>query len=211
MNKRIVALFLALILLLALLSGCRKKAPAPAEQLASVSEQETLVSVAEESAPPSTPEQSPESSTAPPSIPELSSLPAESSREESSRNAEKSEPQEQNGVEAQIDEDGEYTSPEEVALYINTYRRLPSNFITKDAARALGWDSSLGNLQKVAPGKSIGGDRFGNYEGLLPKGKYFECDVNYRGGYRGSERLIYKTDGTVYYTKDHYESFERLY
>ena len=68
-----------------------------------------------------------------------------------------------------VDEDGEYTSKEEVALYIHLYNHLPSNYITKKEAQDLGWDSSKGNLNKVAPGKSIGGDKFGNREGMLPK------------------------------------------
>ena len=112
---------------------------------------------------------------------------------------------------AAIDKNGEYDSPELVALYIHTYGSLPKNYITKAAAKELGWDSSKGNLWDVAPGMSIGGDRFGNYEGLLPDGDYRECDVNYSGGFRGSERLIYGGDGSVYYTADHYESFEQLY
>jgi guanyl-specific ribonuclease Sa len=113
-----------------------------------------------------------------------------------------------------VEEDGTYTSKEEVALYIHTYGRLPSNYVTKKEAQAAGWDNKKGNLQKVIPGASIGGDRFGNYEGLLPekKGrKYYECDINYEGGYRGAERIIYSNDGLIYYTEDHYESFEVLY
>ena len=111
-----------------------------------------------------------------------------------------------------IDKDGEYTSPEDVALYIHTYHTLPKNYITKNEAKRLGWDSGDGNLDEVAPGKSIGGDRYGNYEKKLPKNeKYKECDVNYRGGYRRAERLIYTSGGTVYYTNDHYESFKKLY
>ncbi len=111
-----------------------------------------------------------------------------------------------------IDKDGEYTSPEDVALYIHTYRTLPGNYITKNEAKRLGWDSGEGNLDEVAPGKSIGGDRYGNYEKKLPKNeKYKECDVNYRGGYRGAERLIYTSGGAVYYTNDHYKSFKKLY
>lgn len=111
-----------------------------------------------------------------------------------------------------IDKDGEYTSPEDVALYIHTYRTLPKNYITKNEAKHLGWDSGEGNLDEVAPGKSIGGDRYGNYEKKLPTNeKYKECDVNYRGGYRGAERLIYTSGGTVYYTNDHYKSFKKLY
>ncbi len=113
---------------------------------------------------------------------------------------------------ATVSEDGEYTAPEDVAAYIHEFGHLPSNFITKSEARDLGWDNSRGNLWDVAPGKSIGGDRFGNYEGLLPDDtKYKECDVNYTGGYRGAERLIFGENGCVYYTNDHYSSFTRLY
>ena len=61
----------------------------------------------------------------------------------------------------------------------------------------------------------IGGDYFGNYEGLLPKAKgrrWTECDVNTLGAKsRGYERIVFSNDGLIYYTADHYESFERLY
>ena len=113
-----------------------------------------------------------------------------------------------------IDEDGNYTSKEDVALYIHLYGHLPDNFITKNEAKDLGWVNSEGNLDEVAPGKSIGGDYFGNYEGQLPekKGrKYYECDIDYTGGYRDSKRIIYSNDGLVYYTEDHYKTFEQLY
>lgn len=115
---------------------------------------------------------------------------------------------------AAITEGGEYTSKEEVALYIYTYGHLPSNFITKNEAKKLGWDSHAGNLAEVAPGKSIGGDHFGNYEGILPekKGlKYTECDIDSDGGYRGAKRIIFSNQGQIYYTEDHYETFELLY
>ena len=111
-------------------------------------------------------------------------------------------------------EDGSYTSPDDVAEYLHFYGHLPDNFITKNEARDLGWDSQAGNLDEVAPGMSIGGDTFGNREGLLPKAdgrKYYECDVNYEGGYRGEERIVYSSDGLIFYTDDHYESFEQLY
>jgi len=111
-------------------------------------------------------------------------------------------------------EDGTYTSKEEVAAYIHLYGTLPSNFITKDEASDLGWVSSKGNLDQVAPGMSIGGDYFGNYEGNLPEAEgreYHECDINYEGGYRGDERIVFSNDGLIYYTDDHYETFELLY
>lgn len=113
----------------------------------------------------------------------------------------------------QITENGTYTSKEDVALYIHTYQKLPSNFITKKEAQKLGWDSQKGNLDKVAKGKSIGGDRFGNYDKKLPDAKsrnWKECDINYEGGYRGAERIIYSSDGLIYYTDDHYNSFKEI-
>ena len=113
-----------------------------------------------------------------------------------------------------IEESGTYTSKDQVALYLHTYGQLPENYITKRDAEDLGWDSKKGNLWEVAPGMSIGGSRFGNYEGALPdkKGrKYFECDIDYEGGYRGAKRLIYSDDGLIFYTEDHYNTFEQLY
>ena len=114
----------------------------------------------------------------------------------------------------EIVEDGTYTSKEEVAEYIHTYGHLPSNFITKRSAKELGWISSEGNLWEVAPGMSIGGDYFGNYEGTLPEAEdrdYYECDIDFDGSYRGAKRIVYSNDGLIYYTEDHYETFELLY
>lgn len=121
------------------------------------------------------------------------------------------------GQEITVKENGSYTSKEEVALYLHRYGRLPSNFITKKEAEALGWkqkEGEAGQLHAAAPGMSIGGDRFGNYEGLLPEKdgrKYYECDINYVKGNRGAERIIYSNDGLIFYTGDHYKTFEQLY
>ena len=106
-----------------------------------------------------------------------------------------------------------YTSAEDVASYLHEYGELPDNFMTKDEARKLGWDG--GSLEKYAPGMAIGGDKFGNYEGTLPKAKgrqYYECDIDTIGAdSRGAKRLVYSNDGLIYYTEDHYETFELLY
>lgn len=113
-----------------------------------------------------------------------------------------------------VEEDGIYSTPDLVAAYIHTFHKLPSNFITKNEASKLGWVSNKGNLWDVTDEMSIGGDRFGNYEGLLPKKngrQWYECDVNYTGGFRGDERIVYSNDGLIYYTNDHYESFTKLY
>ncbi len=116
-------------------------------------------------------------------------------------------------TQATIDESGAYTAKEDVALYLYTYGHLPENFITKSAARDLGW--SGGGLDDFADGKCIGGDRFGNNEGLLPESggrHYYECDIDtlHRDS-RGAKRIVFSDDGLIYYTDDHYESFELLY
>lgn len=114
---------------------------------------------------------------------------------------------------ADIAEDGSYTSKEDVSLYIHTYDKLPGNFITKKEAKKLGW--SGGSLESYAPGKCIGGDYFGNYEGILPEvdgREYHECDIDTLGAKkRGAKRIIYSNDGQIYYTEDHYETFTLLY
>lgn len=109
-----------------------------------------------------------------------------------------------------VEEDGWYSTMEEVAVYLTLYEKLPGNFISKYDAENLGWDNRKGNLDKVALGCSIGGNRFGNYEGLLPEAKgrkYTECDINYDGGYRNGERIVFSNDGLIFYTSDHYQTF----
>lgn len=136
-----------------------------------------------------------------------------SSAEESPSAGEPSVVEESTPAEISIAEDGSYTSKEDVALYLETYDKLPGNFITKKEAQALGWEG--GSLEPYAPGKCIGGDKFGNYEGLLPKedGRtYKECDIDTLGAKsRGAKRIVYSNDGLIYYTEDHYATFELLY
>ena len=116
-------------------------------------------------------------------------------------------------TEALIDEDGEFTSKDDVALYIHTYGHLPKNFVTKKVARDAGWEG--GSLEDYYPGCSIGGDVFGNREGSLPKKSgrtYYECDIDTKGKKsRGAKRIVFSNDGLVYYTDDHYETFTLLY
>ena len=116
--------------------------------------------------------------------------------------------------EVSVEKNGEYTSKEEVAAYLYQFGELPDNYITKKEAKKLGWVSEEGNLYKVAPGKSIGGDYFGNYEGILPEKEgreCHECDIDTDGHYRGAKRMVYSDDDLIYYTEDHYESFTLLY
>ncbi len=118
-----------------------------------------------------------------------------------------------NSGKIKISESAIYTDKEHVAAYINEYKRLPHNYITKNEAKKLGWQTK-GTLDKVAPGKSIGGARYGNYEGKLPKKNgrnWKECDIDYVKGNRNAKRIVFSNDGLIYYTGDHYKSFSKLY
>lgn len=146
----------------------------------------------------------PEDVTAPEEVPGEEAHPADDGNAPEGNHAEEADA---------LPENGSYTTKEDVALYIHTYGHLPDNFITKNEAQDLGWSGR--SLEPYAPGMCIGGDRFGNYEGLLPDAKgrrWTECDVDTLGaGSRGTQRIVFSNDGLIYYTEDHYESFELLY
>lgn len=191
------ALVLLLSLLLAFsLSGC---APLLEAVLEAVESELTATAAPEENLPAKT------------LAPAPSETPAATSEPSPTPGAEETAPLPP-GEEA-LDENGIYDSREAVALYLYIYGRLPNNYITKSEARDLGWES--GGLKAFAPDKCIGGDRFGNYEGLLPTAKgrtYTECDIDTLGkSSRGAKRIVFSNDGLIYYTQDHYESFELLY
>lgn len=182
-GRKSLALLLILALLASLLTGC------------------AVTPVSEESMPES-------QSEFPPFSEELLLLPEDESTGERDP-AEDPAPT----ADAAPDEDGSYTTKEDVLAYLIAYGHLPPNFITKNEARAAGWEG--GSLERYCPGKCIGGDRFGNREGLLPSAKgrvWTECDINTLGKKsRGAERMVFSNDGLIYYTGDHYESFELLY
>lgn len=180
--NKILAVILILLLTLGMLSGCKKK-----DQ---------------------------------PSVPSSISETAEENREEDQESQEnqgenQSESQDENqgesSQEESLDEDGYYYSKDDVALYLHIYGHLPDNYITKKEAKKLGWTG--GTPEKFVPGSAIGGDKFGNYEGSLPEDKtYYECDIDTKGKKkRGAKRIVWSEDGYIYYTDDHYESFELLY
>ncbi|MBQ9003179.1 MAG: hypothetical protein IJ087_15120 [Eggerthellaceae bacterium] len=115
---------------------------------------------------------------------------------------------------ASIVESGEYTDKDSVADYIHLYGHLPGNYVSKTKAREAGWSSTEGNLRDVLPGKSIGGSEFYDDDDQLPDApgrRWTECDIDYSGGYRNGKRIVFSNDGLIYYTADHYKTFERLY
>ena len=208
MTRRITALLLALLLALSL-TACGnpaqtmdtiEKAAQTVQQIAEVlndTEEDT-----ESAALPA--------SEAQESAEEASEEPAQASDQETAAEETEEAPAAETPA---IDEDGVYTTKDDVALYLHTYGHLPSNFITKKEAEKLGW--SGGSLEPYAPGKCIGGSHFGNYEGILPEKdgrSYTECDIDTLGaGSRGAKRIVFSNDGLIYYTEDHYETFELLY
>ncbi len=110
--------------------------------------------------------------------------------------------------------EGPIIDPQSIADYLFAHGELPDNFITKTEARELGWGTRYRYVSDVAPGMSIGGDHFGNYERILPVGKgirYYEADCYYTGGKRNAFRIIYSSDGRVWYTEDHYNTFTELF
>ena len=198
-----ISLLLAVILTIGSLAGCRSGGPAGS---AKPQENASVLQTVTDDAEQENQEDLQQIEAEPESESELETE-FEIESEAESEIEEDTEPEEETPA---IDEDGSYTTKEDVALYIHTYGRLPSNFITKKEAEKLGW--SGGSLEPYAPGKCIGGSYFGNYEGILPDGDYKECDIDTLGQKkRGAKRIIYSDDGRIYYTDDHYESFTQLY
>ena len=207
MTRRITALLLALLLALSL-TACGNPAQAmdTIEKTAQTVQQiaEVLNDTEEDTESAALP-----ASEAQEAAEEASEEPAQASDQETAAE----EPAEAAAETPAIDEDGVYTTKDDVALYLHTYGHLPSNFITKKEAEKLGW--SGGSLETYAPGKCIGGSHFGNYEGMLPEKdgrSYTECDIDTLGAdKRGAKRIVFSNDGLIYYTEDHYETFELLY
>ncbi len=210
---RASALLLALLLLFSL-SGCKKN-KSPAEPTANISVNTPAAQPQDAASPEAAepPAPSAEPTPRPAEQPAASSAPADAPPEisPSPESAEQDTGEEQS-ARRELDEDGYYYDVENVALYIDTYGKLPPNYVTKKEAQALGW--SGGSVEKYRDGAAIGGDRFGNYEGLLPKAggrSYTECDIDTDGSKsRGAKRLVFSNDGLFFYTEDHYESFTEL-
>ena len=209
MLKKIYALLLALALSFSLTACSEEVTNAIVDEVVDVVAQEVVNALTEEDASseeaPDTPQESvPEETPVQDPEPTEDPVPKEEPAPEEEVAPEETAP---------IDEDGFYTTKEDVALYIHTYGRLPDNFITKKEAEALGWKS--GGLDDYAYGYCIGGNKFGNYEGLLPEKdgrKYTECDIDtMHASKRGAKRIVFSNDGLIYYTDNHYESFTLLY
>ena len=192
MQKRIRSVVWAVILAMALLLGLTACAGKTEKPVQTEAQQTTTAAEVQTTSEPET--------EAPPETTEPETTEEETTEPESERSG-------------FVEEDGWYYDKDHVAAYIHEFGTLPGNYITKKEARKLGW--SGGSVERYEEGRAIGGDTFGNREGLLPKKsgrKYYECDIDTNGkSERGKKRIIYSNDGLIYYTDDHYSSFSLLY
>ena len=115
-----------------------------------------------------------------------------------------------------VEESGLYTTKDSVAAYLCKFDKLPGNYVGKNEGKSL-YESKTGKTFEkwnfnpwTTLGVMIGGDVFDNREDLLPSGSYHEADVDYSAKNRGTKRLIYQSDCVIYYTADHYDSFNKL-
>ncbi len=98
-------------------------------------------------------------------------------------------------------------------VYLQYHKNLPSQYITKEDAKKLGWISKKGNLDLVLPRRIIGGDVYKNKANELPAAPgriWYEADINYYGGYRSTHRILYSNDGLMFATYDHYNTFYEI-
>ena len=99
----------------------------------------------------------------------------------------------------------------EILTTLNATHGLPNKFVTKREAQHSGWQR--GHSLWDAPalhGKSIGGDKFSNFERQLPAGLWREADLDYKGGHRGAKRLVFSAQGKRFVTVDHYQTYTEV-
>ena len=99
-----------------------------------------------------------------------------------------------------------------VMLPVMYYSFKPNIARTKVPNKALNTLKHV-KTKGVAPSGFKGGRIFKNYEGKLPGGvTYKEWDVNVfqKGISRGAERLVTGSDGSAFYTFDHYKTFIQI-
>jgi len=98
-------------------------------------------------------------------------------------------------------------------FYLYYHKELPEYYVIYNEAESVGWRSKKGNLDKVLPGKMIGGEIFENGERKLPHSEgrvWREADINYDSGFRNRQRILYSSDGLVFVSYDHCKTFYEI-
>jgi len=111
----------------------------------------------------------------------------------------------------------EYSSKEDVALFVKTYHELPENFITE-----YGIETALNHGGDISD-KIVGGDTHWNTNqlsefGISASSHLKECDINgstydLTTNNRGTLRLVYTANTKnvrVFFTGDHFGTFEEI-
>lgn len=199
--KKVFAIVLAIIMTMSVMLGCSndKKETPPASLQTKTAQSAEMVSN--------------QQSAAKQKNEKIKAKDKQEKKQYGQQGANQSQPAPDSAAKVAVEKGKAYTDKDHVAAYIHVYKTLPPNYITKGQANKLGWKTK-GTLDKVAPGKSIGGDRFGNYEKILPDkpGRTWkECDIDYVRGNRNAKRICFSNDGLIYYSGSHYRDFERLY
>ena len=94
--------------------------------------------------------------------------------------------------------------------WIMRFGKLPPYYISKEDAAKCGWNAKLCNLHTVSPGKMLAKGEYANRNGHLPiaAGRtWYEADINYIRGWRNDQRILYSSDGLIFVTYDHYQTF----
>ena len=97
--------------------------------------------------------------------------------------------------------------------WLKYLKKLPKYYITRSEAKNNGWDPKLGNLKESCPQKMISGGEYFNSNGHLPNAPgrvWYEADINYKSGYRNTQRIVYSKDGLIFVTYDHYVTFYEI-
>lgn len=93
--------------------------------------------------------------------------------------------------------------------WIKTWGILPDYYIGMQAIMDQGWFPGNSPV-KYAPGKMVFGGVYHNKNKHLPEvpGRiWFEADLNYYSGKRNRHRVVWSSDGLMFVTYDHYNSF----
>jgi hypothetical protein len=97
--------------------------------------------------------------------------------------------------------------------YLYHLGRLPDYYVNKQTAQQAGWQKTSRKLSSVLPGKMLGGDIYVNDDYKLPYAPgrvWYEADINYVGGKRNRQRIVYSNDGLMFATYDHYQTFYEI-
>ena len=97
--------------------------------------------------------------------------------------------------------------------YLSHFGFLPDYYISLENANQMGYDPKKNFLSSVIPDKTLFKGIYKNKNGHLPEkpGRiWYEADINYTGGKRGTNRILFSNDELIFVTYDHYHTFVEI-